>query len=409
MAKVVFSLVTGLLLIGVILGGVSCAGESETKPAPTLTETEAIKITAKTLYEEYLENEVAADYKYKNHILTTVGEIADISRDPKTNKPYIAVGTASSSYCLGEVVRCFFNDESELLNLAREDEVIIKGKCLGMKKTEEGTSFPILLQDCSLIEETEFQIVGWKTTVTVISGYHPSACLEVSYKKFGRSVRAYLYNPEGREIDEDYSWLGRTEGVFTLSLISMTKVPIQIPMAGDYQIVVKDDSNQNILTTKTVSILGAQPEGKITEVSGHWENDIVSSRYDPSKSEFEPVYGEEYHYSFTLVIDMKNAGGDLPFYSKSIAVKSPNEDFMGGSYTHVIALAPNQEKTISLSTVYNQQYKGLSIQGYVYMKAGPESFFFRSPGEKMLTLEFSDETGQVVYSLNTTITVPEKP
>jgi hypothetical protein len=363
--------------------------------SPPTEDLGGIKITTGDLSDEYKENEIAADHKYKNRVLIIVGLITDISRDPQTNKPYVSVGKSLSL----EWVRCFFDKEDQLLGLAKGEEVIVKGKCLGKKEDKEGTSFPIVFKNCSLIEETEFQVTGWEV---IISPYNPpSVDLKVSFKKFGRSVTAYLNNPEGRETSaylscpaRNYAGLDCTEGVFTLS---MTEGSLQTPIAGDYQIVVKD-SNENILTTKTFSFRGVQPEVEITDVSGHWEHDI---EYDPSLHQWGLGPSKEVHYSVRLMVNIKNSG-DLPFYFTWIAVKVPNDDSQGGSYECKRGIAPGEEETVSIST----QYEDWFSRGIKYR---PESFYFRSPGDKILTLEFRDGTGKVAYSMNTTITVPEKP
>jgi hypothetical protein len=190
--------------------------------------------------------------------------------------------------------------------------------------------------------------------------------------------------------------------------ILLTEMEYENPIPGGYKLIVKDIKG-NVVATNTFNFSGPDLEVKVTKVSGHWENDIVSSWYDSYEWRYKPVYGKEHHYSFSFMIDMKNTG-DLPFYSQSIIVKSPNDDFVQGSYGYKIALAPNEEKAVSLSTEYYQQYERLTMQGdKVYMRAGPKSLYFRSPGEKILTLEFMDGTGKVAYSVGTTMTVPEKP
>lgn len=370
---------------------------------PTTTEeSKGIKMLARKLIAEYEINEIAADHKYKNHILIIVGSVADIGRDPSINKAYISVEDGKYDY--SKWLRCFFNNENELLEVVKDQEVIVKGKCVGKKKDEEGTSFPILLENCSLVEETEFQMLEWKVNV---ESKRPR--LDIRFKKFGYSLTFTLINPNGEETSEIawYYLQGTGEWKDEPLTISLTKEENENPIPGQYKLIVEDVKG-NVVATESFNFSGPDPEVKVTEVSGHWEHDIVSKKYNAYKHEYEPVYGKECHYSFTFTIDVKN-GGDLPFYFQSIIVKSPNDDFVEGSYEYGAALAPNEEKAVSLSTEYYRQYKTLSMQGYVYMQAEPKSLYFRSPGEKILTLEFCDGTGKAVYSMNTTITIPAKP
>lgn len=375
---------------------------------PSHEELEGIKITASDLFDEYKENEIAADQNYKNHVLTTVGEITDIGKDPQMEKAYVSVG--GGEYITREWIRCFFDNEDDLLGLAEGEEVIVRGKCLGEKEEEDATSFPIVLENCSLLEETEFELIGWEIGPAV--GLQVGYGLNIRFTKFGYSLTFTMINPKGEEIP-DPVWLGRgvrwdytTEWKDTPYLIPLTKNKDENYAAGQYQLLVKDVKG-NTVATQTFNFSGPQLEVEITEVSGHWERDVVSTKYNVQLHEYEPIYGEQCHYSFTVAIHIQN-GGDLPCYSLYVIIKSPNDDFAeesGGS--GVVSLEPGEEETISLSTQYYKEYKTLSALGNkIYMQGGPKSVYFRSPGEKILNFEFCDESGMVVYSINTTITVP---
>jgi len=110
---------------------------------------------------------------------------------------------------------------------------------------------------------------------------------------------------------------------------------------------------------------------------------------------------KELHYSVTLRVNIKN-NGDLPLYFTGIVVKVPDNDSQGGSYECKRGIAPGEDETVSISSQYEDWYS----RGIKYK---PKSLYFRHPGEKMITLQFIDGTGEVVYSVNKIITVPEKP
>ncbi len=103
--------------------------EPETEPE---TEPEYTKISAMDLYQEYKDNEVKADNKYKKETLEITGTINNIGKDI-VNSIYITlnVGEYLSS------VQCYFKDsESEsVANLTKGQEVTIIGRCDGMTLT----------------------------------------------------------------------------------------------------------------------------------------------------------------------------------------------------------------------------------------------------------------------------------
>jgi hypothetical protein len=139
------------------------------KPSST-PELGVVKITAEVLFKEYLDNEVAADLKYKGRLLQVSGSIADIGRVPAgygeySNKAYIRLDKTVS----GIGVLCFFKDESEIAKLNREQEVIVEGNCNGCPKTLMTSD--VFLLDCSLVERTEFQLTGWKVVDWYGYGY----------------------------------------------------------------------------------------------------------------------------------------------------------------------------------------------------------------------------------------------
>lgn len=86
----------------------------------------AIKVSAVTLSEEYNANQVAADAKYKDKTLEISGVIDDIQKDI-LDTPYIILRGNSNSF-FG--VQCMFSkeDEIELVNLSKEENIVLRGK-----------------------------------------------------------------------------------------------------------------------------------------------------------------------------------------------------------------------------------------------------------------------------------------
>jgi len=342
-------------------------------PPTTTKELEGIKITVTDLYDEYEVNEIAADHKYKNRTITVAGVIADISRDPQSNKPYVSVG----GYTLSELVRCFFDKEDQLLSLAVEEEIIIKGKCLGKKEEKEGTSFPILLENCYLVEETEFQLVDWKLT---------KRGLEISFTKFGYPLHYFLKDPKGNEISGEeaghyaeqwypYTCLD-TEGKVYFGLGGM-------PSGGGYKLVVKDKRGK-IVATKTFNFSGASPEVEILD----YKFGLFSDKFS----------------LYLIKFSIKNIG-DLPFHLGDYLEVMNGESSAFYTFPRSMELFPGEEGILE-ANAYALNY----------------GLLFPSPGEQRVTLNFREsgkeakfegayaiyEYGRVVYSMNATINVPEK-
>tara|TARA_X000000368_G_C22798586_1_gene609207 strand:+ start:325 stop:726 length:402 start_codon:yes stop_codon:yes gene_type:complete len=101
---------------------------SETKPV--------LKVTSKTLYKEYNNNEIAADDKYKGKIIQVRGTIRDIGKDIM-DEAYISL---IGDDFFGDV-QCFFPDKSYLLNLKKGQRVNVIGYC-------DGLFMNIILQNC---------------------------------------------------------------------------------------------------------------------------------------------------------------------------------------------------------------------------------------------------------------------
>ncbi|AFZ42288.1 hypothetical protein PCC7418_0032 [Halothece sp. PCC 7418] len=90
---------------------------SEPEPEPEV-------ITAREIYEEYDENEIAADSKYEGDIISLTGTITDISKDIR-GYPYLIINSS---------VQCVFQqgDESKLEWLSKGEKVTVKGRVKGL-------------------------------------------------------------------------------------------------------------------------------------------------------------------------------------------------------------------------------------------------------------------------------------
>lgn len=104
---------------------------------PVLAKSEGIQIDASSLYDEYKDNEVAADAKYKGKIIEVTGEIDHVSSS-----------YGESSITLGGVigVTCYFSksEEGVLANLSKGQNVTVRGMV-------KGKMMGVNLKDCKVI------------------------------------------------------------------------------------------------------------------------------------------------------------------------------------------------------------------------------------------------------------------
>jgi hypothetical protein len=97
----------------------------------------AARMTASALNQEYKENEVAADEKFKGQSIEVIGSIEEISKD-FTNTMYLVINTGE--FLAG--IHAYFDDDhkSELASLKKGQRVVVRGtvsgyivKCVMMK------------------------------------------------------------------------------------------------------------------------------------------------------------------------------------------------------------------------------------------------------------------------------------
>ena len=105
-----------------------------------------IELSADKICNEYENNEVAADKKYKGKTVLLLGVIRDIGKSLTSKKPYIVIG--GSGFLEG--VQCFFLQESSVVSLSKGQQVRVKGTVQG--KTEANSLFYIVVDNCSLQE-----------------------------------------------------------------------------------------------------------------------------------------------------------------------------------------------------------------------------------------------------------------
>lgn len=119
------------LMFGIVVGAICLGGIALflfMQFGPKSAETPAIKITAESLYDEYDANEIAADQRYKGHVLEVSGTIHSIG---KAGSPYVQLDR--SGPWPNPAAICYFDSSNDagLARLSKGDRIVIRGKCTG--------------------------------------------------------------------------------------------------------------------------------------------------------------------------------------------------------------------------------------------------------------------------------------
>jgi hypothetical protein len=204
------------ILIISVLFFASCSDDNKieqeiSSTEPVIQSQPAITITSKQLYQEYNDNEVAADLKYKEKILLVNGTVDNIAKDI-TDNIYV---TLSGNEFIGDV-QCFFSEAhtNEAAQLKKGMKITIKGKC-------DGKMMNILLRGCSIVEN-------------IATIPKPSVSFKISNEN---------YSFKEREVYDNGKTYFDTVFVFDASLINNSNKNIVYTEAeGTLQLTLNDNS-----------------------------------------------------------------------------------------------------------------------------------------------------------------------
>jgi hypothetical protein len=129
-----------LMILGSALGSGDDRPTTSSPAASDPVEVEAISITASQLYQEYSDNQIAADAKYEDQWLEVSGTVASIGKDILDDM-YVALETGN----LFGSVQCMFED-SELDKAAALSE----GQSITMIGKNDGMLLNVILRKCTI-------------------------------------------------------------------------------------------------------------------------------------------------------------------------------------------------------------------------------------------------------------------
>lgn len=108
---------------------------------------ETIKVSAIQIYNDYKENEVSADNKYKDKLVDVSGEVDKIGKD-FMDVPYVSLVTLKNEIMDLSMVQCKFDKDkmAELASLKKGTRLIIRGTVNGSVATI------VQIEDCEILK-----------------------------------------------------------------------------------------------------------------------------------------------------------------------------------------------------------------------------------------------------------------
>jgi Lipoprotein NlpI, contains TPR repeats len=143
-------------------------------------EEKPIRIAADKLMDAYLNNEIAADARYKEKLLAVTGNVANVGKDI-SDTVYVVLETGVMVF----KIQCFFKkgDDTAFAQIDSGVQVTIIGRCDG--KLKEGNVF---LRDCFLkgqLEKTQETAVGY---CSLGNTYYGLGDYQQAIKDFDRAI-----------------------------------------------------------------------------------------------------------------------------------------------------------------------------------------------------------------------------
>ena len=121
-----------ILLLFFFLAIASGEDESEDEVADKLKTEKAIKVTSVQIYQDYDENEVSADNRYKDKVVEIKGTVINIRKDFSDNIVVTLNGLVDNEYEIVGVACTFSKSHNnETSGLSKGDKIVVRGLCKG--------------------------------------------------------------------------------------------------------------------------------------------------------------------------------------------------------------------------------------------------------------------------------------
>ena len=116
-----------MFFILIAFGSLDEFDDSDDGPKITIDTKPNVTVSARKLYKEYNDNEIAADEKYKGQIIQVSGIIRDIGNVIMDNAYVTLIG----DQYFGDI-QCYFNEKSIVAGLSKGKRITVIGSCSGL-------------------------------------------------------------------------------------------------------------------------------------------------------------------------------------------------------------------------------------------------------------------------------------
>jgi hypothetical protein len=224
-----------------------------------------IKVSIRDLLQEYKNNPVAANEKYKNRIIVTMGEIIRIEDKEEGADVWISIPSSSGR------ILCSFSDKKEVVSIK-------KGEVIGVRGINKGERETLLLyfEECHLqrVEELkEFKAEFDKETGVL------------KLQNFGYDIVVKLRLPNGKLINvASVNYFETSKAFETLfsAFSDPAKRAYYKPRPGEYSVLlmekIKLDSEkyeEKLLYEEKFIVGGVEKSQMKIEIQGRWAKNIL--------------------------------------------------------------------------------------------------------------------------------------
>lgn len=138
-----FWVIVVVVVVAIASQGNNSTPTSSNSSDNNISQEDVMVVDYKVLYQEYMDNPIAADAKYKGKILQVTGEVGSIDREI-SQETYI---TFDIDFL--QDIRLTFkkSEEAKVAQLSKGQTVTVKGKCNGTL-----LSTTVALGDCELVD-----------------------------------------------------------------------------------------------------------------------------------------------------------------------------------------------------------------------------------------------------------------
>lgn len=281
-AIIVVAIVTGVVLFQKP-APVAPPSKPETPTTPTLPETPKpetppskpevppetpkvetpIKVSIRDLLQDYKNNPVAANEKYKNRIIVTVGEVIYIEDKKEGADVWISwpdpYSVARIPY--GPAIVCSFSDKEEVIPIKKGEIIAVMGKNKG-----KGETLVLYFEDSHLRKAEE--VKEFKAEFDKETG-------NLKIQNFGYDLLVKLKSPKGELIN--VASVSYFETSATVEKLPHRITGFRDPRPGEYSVVIVERIKLNgekydekLLYEEKFSVGGSEKAKMEIEIQGYW-------------------------------------------------------------------------------------------------------------------------------------------